>query len=249
VHKKDRLIASCKSWREFWDRAKDLPPSVKGAAFERLTQLYLQTEPEYRTKLKHVWLLGDVPPAISKRLNLPPVDEGIDLIACTRDGEYWAIQSKFRSESDKPLTRRELGTFTSNNIDFALVAHTSSKPVSKRRLMRDTAEIGLDRWEALDRDAWALIVANLKGKTSKPNPPSRCQIVYTPAPNRGTASLGQSRNQYNDPAASVCSGVIRNGPLHGFTLGQPYKRRLTTKSLRRRYYVVTSCDNATVRST
>jgi hypothetical protein len=30
-------------------------------------------------------------------------------------------------------------------------------PVSKRHLMRDTTEIGLDRWQALDREAWGPI--------------------------------------------------------------------------------------------
>ena len=124
--------------------------------FERLTQLYLQTTPEYRTELQHVWLLREVPADIRRRLNLPGPDEGIDLIARTRRGEYWAIQSKFRSQRDKPLNRRELGTFTSlafntcNNIALAVVAHTSTKPVSKHHLMRKTVEIGLDRWQSLD---------------------------------------------------------------------------------------------------
>src|SRR5262245_7738729 len=76
---------------------------------------------------------------------------------CGRDsGEYWAIQAKFRSERDTPLNRRELGTFTSlafntcDNISQAVVAHTCTKPVSKRHLMRNTVEIGYDRWKALD---------------------------------------------------------------------------------------------------
>jgi predicted helicase len=99
----DRFIASCNSWGDFWDSAKSLSASEKGLAFERLTQLYLQTAPEYRTELQHVWLLRDVPVDIRRQLNLPgPRDEGIDLIARTRRGEYWAIQSKFRSERDKP---------------------------------------------------------------------------------------------------------------------------------------------------
>jgi predicted helicase len=146
----------------------------KGTAFERLTQLYLQTAPEYRTKLQHVWLLRDVPVDIRRRLNLPAPDEGIDLIARTRSGEYWAIQSKFRSQRDKPLSRRELGTFTSlafntcNNIDLAVVAHTATKPVSKHHLMRNTVEIGLDRWQSLDHDAWTLIVGKLKGRSARP---------------------------------------------------------------------------------
>ena len=166
----DRFIASCGSWDDFSDRAKKLSNAQKGIAFERLTQIYLETAPEYRTKLQNVWLLSDIPAEIRKRLNLPgPRDEGIDLIARTRQGKYWAIQAKFRSERDKPLSRRALGTFTSlafntcSDIALAVVAHTGSKPVSKRHLMRDTVEIGLDRWQSLNHEAWTLIVERLRG--------------------------------------------------------------------------------------
>jgi hypothetical protein len=68
---------------------------------------------------------------------------------------------------DQPLNRRELGTFSSlafntcNNIALAVVAHTSTKSISKRHLMRNTVEIGLDRWRSLDNEEqkdWKLIV-------------------------------------------------------------------------------------------
>jgi hypothetical protein len=49
--------------------------------------------PFHRTTLRHVWLLRDVPAPVSKRLRLPRADEGIDLIALDRHGEYWAIQA------------------------------------------------------------------------------------------------------------------------------------------------------------
>jgi hypothetical protein len=78
----DRFIASCSSWDDFWEQTKRLPnDGKKGAAFERLIQLYLQTTPEYRTELQHVWLLREVTPDICRRINLPSRDEGIDLIA------------------------------------------------------------------------------------------------------------------------------------------------------------------------
>jgi superfamily II DNA or RNA helicase len=51
---------------------------------------------------------------------------------------------------------------------LAVVAHTCSKPVSKRHLMRNTVEIGLDRWQSLDQKAWRLIVAKLKGRSARP---------------------------------------------------------------------------------
>src|SRR5262249_39974630 len=174
MHNPDRFIASCASWDDFFERARQLlAKGEQGAAFERLTQLYLQTTPEYRTALEHVWMLRDVPPDVRGQLNLPGLDEGIDLVARTRHREYWAIQAKFRSQRDKPLTRTALGTFSSlafntcNNIALAVVAHTSTKPISKRRLLRNTVEIGLDRWRSLDNEDqkdWKLIVARLKGR-------------------------------------------------------------------------------------
>jgi predicted helicase len=171
MNRVDRYIASCTSWEDFWQRTRRLSKAEMGRAFERLVQLYLQTEPEYRTKLRYVWTLREVPAQVRKLLVLPHPDEGIDLIACTRHGEYWGIQAKFRSQRDQPLTRRELGTFTSlafntcRNIALAVVAHTCTRPVSKRHLMRDTVEIGLDRWQSLD---WALIVRRLEGKSARP---------------------------------------------------------------------------------
>jgi len=44
----DCFIASCKSWRDFYERVKALcSDREKGLVFERITQLYLQTAPEY----------------------------------------------------------------------------------------------------------------------------------------------------------------------------------------------------------
>ena len=39
MHRKDRFIAACNSWSEFWERARKLPSKrQKGDVFERLTQ-------------------------------------------------------------------------------------------------------------------------------------------------------------------------------------------------------------------
>jgi superfamily II DNA or RNA helicase len=197
----DRFIASCTSWSEFWEGTKRLSSaSEKGAVFERLTQLYLQTVPEYQSELAHIWTLREVPPDVRKLLALPTLDEGIDFIARTRHGEFWAIQSKFRSQHDKPLTRKELGTFTSlafntcSNIALAVVAHTASKPVSKRHLMRNTTEIGLDRWQSLDQEAWSLIVGKLKGRSAAPK-------ARTPKPHQRAAVAAAKAHFVRDGAA------------------------------------------------
>src|SRR3954447_21098457 len=153
----NRIIAEAHCWDDFWSTLRGLDSgSKRGAAFERLTQLYLQTAPEYRAQLRHVWLLSEVPEGVSAHLNLPRVDEGIDIIAENRSGEFWAVQCKFRSATDHPLNRTDLATFTSlalvhcKNIALAVVAHPSAKPIGKRKYMGRTVEIGLDRWLELD---------------------------------------------------------------------------------------------------
>ena len=83
----DELIAACASWKEFSERIATLPTEKeKGDAFERLVALYLMTAPEYRAKLSDVWPLASVPSEIRRQLNLPRRDEGIDLVARTREG-------------------------------------------------------------------------------------------------------------------------------------------------------------------
>jgi len=163
----DRLIAKCNSWEDFSKAMAKLTKDQKGNVFERLTQLYLLTKPEYRTTLKRVWMRNiDLPRTIRNKLRLPTTDEGIDLVAETRTGEFWAIQSKYRTDSSKPLTYKELSTFT--NLTFntcagkfsqAVVVHTSDKPVKKRRLLGNTTEIGLQRWLEMTPEPSTLILA------------------------------------------------------------------------------------------
>ncbi len=182
----DGFIRQFRSWDAFFADASKLPESArgrrpaKGSAFERLTQLYLQTAPEYQTKLRHVWLAQrELPANVRAEIGLPLGDEGIDLVAQTRDGEFWAIQCKFRTDTHRALTVTELGTFANlafhvcRGISVAVVAHTAAKPVHKRHLLPHTTEIGLDRWLALDEEGWDRIRAAATHKTvPRPKPRS-----------------------------------------------------------------------------
>ena len=81
----------------------------KGDRFERLMQAYLQTDPKYTNKLKNVWLWNEFP----GKLDLGGGDTGIDLVAKTFEGDYWAIQCKCYQESsliDKPAVDSFLST-------------------------------------------------------------------------------------------------------------------------------------------
>ena len=73
----------------------------KGDRFERLMQAYLKTDPKYASKFKHVWMWNEFP----GKIDLGGGDTGIDLVALTHEGDYWAVQCKcFQEDSliDKP---------------------------------------------------------------------------------------------------------------------------------------------------
>jgi predicted helicase len=81
----------------------------KGARFERLMQGYLQTDPKYSYRFKKVWLWEEFP----GKKDLGGNDTGIDLVALTHEGDYWAIQCKcYQSTStiDKPAVDSFLST-------------------------------------------------------------------------------------------------------------------------------------------
>ena len=98
----------------------------KGARFERLMQTYLQTDPRYAYLFKRVWLWNDFP----GKSDLGFFDTGIDLVALTFDGDYWAIQCKCYQESsiiDKPAVDSFLSTssreFKDENLRTTRFAH------------------------------------------------------------------------------------------------------------------------------
>ena len=56
----DTLISKRRSWDEFVEMANSQAKTKdKGDLFERLTQVYLQTSPTYKSKLKNVYWLSD----------------------------------------------------------------------------------------------------------------------------------------------------------------------------------------------
>ncbi len=128
-----RILSTAKNWRDVQAKLGQLPPKRQGDCFELLAKFYLQLDPKYRTKLKNVWLLKEVPPRVRRLLGLPGEDEGIDLIAETKEGEYWAVQCKYRTDETRSLSRGELSTFTDlsfgicKNISLGLVCTTADR--------------------------------------------------------------------------------------------------------------------------
>jgi predicted helicase len=82
----------------------------KGDRFERLMQLYLQTDPKYKYRFRHVWMWNDFP----GKKDFGGKDIGIDLVAFTHTGDYWAIQCKFFAEGSM-IDKKALDSFLSTS--------------------------------------------------------------------------------------------------------------------------------------
>ena len=83
--------------------------TAMGDLFERLVQLYLLTSPEFESKIENVWWpkFQKLPEGLKEDLNLTFPDEGIDLVAKTRDGNYWPIQAKYESDTAGAKTKKK----------------------------------------------------------------------------------------------------------------------------------------------
>jgi predicted helicase len=172
-----KMLSEINSWDDFFSYANTLTEKGKGDIFEYLTKLILTTRPEYSLMLKNVWIQQEgIPKEIREKVNLPTSDEGIDIVAETFTGEYWAIQCKFKGQNQTP-TYKELSTFGNlannycKNISLALLVHTGEKGVRKRILLGENySEIGLDFWLGLTNEDWERIHKQLKGQSVRPTP-------------------------------------------------------------------------------
>ncbi|MBQ3152378.1 MAG: DEAD/DEAH box helicase [Bacteroidaceae bacterium] len=78
----------------------------KGFRFERLMQAYLKTTTMYASRFQEVWLWNDFP----YRSQFGWQDIGIDLVAHTYEGGYWAVQCKCYT-ADTYINKPEVDSF------------------------------------------------------------------------------------------------------------------------------------------
>ena len=168
------VLSKSKDWTSFKRTVDALDNKQKGDAFEDLAQHFFQIDPKYRTKLKNVWSINkrEVPSRIHRKLNLPYTDQGIDLLAETTEGEFWAIQCKYHSDQSKSLTKSEIDSCMNlafgqcKGITLALVC-TSAEKYSRH--LKKYAEEKLaycdgSVWRALDENFFKAVRKNLKGQ-------------------------------------------------------------------------------------
>jgi superfamily II DNA or RNA helicase len=174
-----RKISSSNNWLDL--KAKidaSKTTKQKGDLFELLTKLYLEINPKYRSKFKSVWLYNEVPTNTLKKLNLPTRDMGIDIIAETLNGEYWAVQCKYKSDESKSLTWKEISTFESlafvkgKGISAGLIATTVDRSSSLfKDQNKNVSLLSGDVWRSLDEQYFKDAKVFLRtGKLPLPKP-------------------------------------------------------------------------------
>jgi superfamily II DNA or RNA helicase/transposase len=167
----NRRLSSCRSWDEVRRVADSLPnKKEQGDLFEALVCHYLRLDPVYQSLLDDVWLLRDVPAEVRAALDLRG-DIGIDLVCKTREGKYWAVQAKYRTDPQQALSwKKDLSTFAGlvagRPFEQALVATTTIDvgDRAKQGLKGNFTSLKADVWTKLDVEFFREMAAALAGR-------------------------------------------------------------------------------------
>lgn len=100
-------------------REEAITEHEKGYRFEVLIKNWLLSDPRY-AEIKQVWLWHEFP----ARDDFGGKDLGIDLVARTKFGEYWAVQCKFYDDNTS-ISKESVDTFISNS------SRTFTDPITK----------------------------------------------------------------------------------------------------------------------
>lgn len=111
-------INNAPDWKSLKDKISTLSKKEKGDVFELFTKYFLQSHPDYVSTLKQVWLFSELTPKQKQELNIPSNDQGIDLVAQTITGDYWAVQCKYLDDENQRLSHDYISTF--GNLAFAI---------------------------------------------------------------------------------------------------------------------------------
>ncbi len=129
-------------------RAESFTEREKGTKFERLMRSWLLTDPRYN-ELEKVWLWEEFP----GRKDFGGTDTGIDLVAKTEMGDYWAIQCKCYAEDtiiDKPAVDSFLATSSrtfTNEVTFQTTRFAKRIWISTTNHWGSNAEDAIHRQE------------------------------------------------------------------------------------------------------
>lgn len=128
----------------------------KGIYFERLMKNFLLTCPTYRGKFSDVWLWKNFP----YRNQLGGKDLGIDIVAKTSSGEFWAIQCKFYSDNST-VEKSAVDSFIANSAR-SFFADGVEKTFSARLWIATTENYSANAREMFKNQSPEIKILNLE---------------------------------------------------------------------------------------
>ena len=153
----------------------------KGFRFERLMQAYLKTTALYEGRFEEVWLWTEFP----YHDQFGGKDVGIDLVAKTFSGEYWAVQCKCYAENNY-ITKADVDTFLSTSsktfeVEGKEKTFAQRLWISTTNKWNSVAELTIKnqipkviRLNLIDLESdevdWEKLEHGLYGKSSRPKP-------------------------------------------------------------------------------
>ncbi len=159
-------MTGAKAFHNILDKYRSISFSErdKGDRFERLMQAYLQTDPFYAYRFKKVWLWNEFP----CRKDFGGSDIGIDLVAMTHEGDYWAIQCKCFQQNNT-IDKASVDSFLSTSgRKFTDVETLKSVSFAHRLWISTTNKWGGNALETLNNQSPAISRLNLSNLEEAP---------------------------------------------------------------------------------
>jgi len=157
------------SFRDFETRVEKLANTTEvGNAFEILVEAYLHLDPVLNAQ--EVWLVGNVPLSIRKRLNLPADTKGIDGVYQDTAGNLIPYQVKYRTDKDT-LSYTEVSSFlgmTEESLQDRVIftnARGLADDISNRKGLRS---VRAAQFHGLEAEDFSRIHAWLCNKKTEP---------------------------------------------------------------------------------
>ena len=153
-HDVKRPILESNNWTEFRNNIgklnEDKFNKIKGDIFELITSLYFVNNPIYTTKLRNLWRSTNIPIQILDLLDLKKPEIGVDLLAESNDGTFWAIQCKYKQDIKDNISYGDLRSFfsiterpqTRKSLSLRLIS-CSTLDVSKQIFNANHDNLGL----------------------------------------------------------------------------------------------------------
>jgi len=113
----------------------------KGRLFEKLIAAWLKSDPQY-SDIEEVWLWNEWPD------RWEDTDTGIDLVALTKAGEYWAIQCKF-FDPDHTVHKSDIDSFFTASGKKFTTADGQQHSFARRLIVSTTDKWARNAEEAL----------------------------------------------------------------------------------------------------